>query len=57
MEIDKVKEIVANNIETLTNVLDTIIRPEFHEVKEMLLGQLKTLNENIVKELNENNNC
>lgn len=53
MEKEAVKKAVKENIEVLQNVLEDIIRPEFHEIKEMLTAQLNTLNENIIKDLDK----
>lgn len=53
MEKEQIKKVVKDNIETFQNILDTTIRPEFKEVKDMLLNQLNTLNDNISKDLDK----
>ena len=54
MNLDKVKKIVKDNIETYKRVLDGIIVDRHVDLKRILDKQLNILNENIVKELDEN---
>ena len=56
MKNERIKEIVKNNIGMLKTILGDLITPQYHEVKDMLLGQLDVLNTNIGIDIDKEEN-